>query len=332
MARAAASVELDDVADDLGAGRSGGHAFVLADARPEPIRSLGPAVRWARSASANRLDLLTVDPVVAGDLARRSAQLGLDGWVTVQLADTAGPAPTVTVAAPDPAVPAPPPPLDPAHIALGGIMTEAGARPVDDHGVLVAELSGLEVARVVNAEDWDGPTGGEPRLPGPMIVVGVGQADRELNRMVHGEHEPAAGLRRVVAAVADYRRPGSHHPLARVSRDRWLRSRLLEQPGLIGAAGLEPVAPLRPRTGLTAPQPVAAVGTTDDGAPLVAVTAVGVDLDLVPEAVDYRARFDPDAELVIVVPPRDLGLATALADLPGRTTVRSIDPPWETRS
>ncbi|MFV0258003.1 MAG: hypothetical protein ACK5PP_06105 [Acidimicrobiales bacterium] len=332
MARAAASVELDDVADDIGAGRAGERAFVLADARPEPIRSLGPAVRWARAASATRLDLFAADPALAGDLARRAALLGLDAWVTVRLVDTTGPAPTVTAVGPAPPALAPPPPLDPAHVALGGIMTEAGARPVDDHGVLVAELSGLEVARVVDAEDWDGPTGGAPRPPGPMIVVGVGQADRELNRMVHGEHEPAAGLRRVVAAVAEYRRPGSHHPLARISRDRWLRSRLLERCELIDAAELEPVAPLRPRSGLTAPQPVAAVGTTTAGAPLVAVTAVGVDLDLLPEAVDYRARFDPDAELVVVVPPRDLPLAAGLADQAGRTSIRSIDPPWEART
>jgi hypothetical protein len=195
-------------------------------------------------------------------------------------------------------------------------MSEAGASPIDDHGVLVGEVAGLEVARVV-----DGPAG-------PVIDVGVGQADRELNQVVHADRDPDSGLRRVIAAVAELRSGHAHHPLTRLARERWLRSSLIDDPSPIGAVSLDPVVPLRPRTGLLVTQPAAASGRLASGEPVVAVTMVGVDLDLVPEAVDYRARCDPSAQLVLVMPARDLALNTALLDGVDRARAVAIEGPW----
>ncbi|MEA3217288.1 MAG: hypothetical protein QOJ19_3444, partial [Acidimicrobiia bacterium] len=48
-----------------------------------------------------------------------------------------------------------------------------------------------------------------------------------------------------------------------------------------------------------------AIGADVDGRPLVVACSVGVDLDLVPVAADARARDLPDAELLLVSPPRD---------------------------
>lgn len=212
--------------------------------------------------------------------------------------------------------PADPPVVAADHWALAGVMTEAGAHPVDDRGLLVGEIAGLEVCRVVNGDD------------GPTIDVGVGQADRELHELVHGQAELDDELRRVIAAVAHYRKPGSHHPLTRVGRERWLRSALLDNPQLVGAEQLEPLVPLRSRRGLKRAEPAAAAGTTPNGNPIVVVAMVGVDPDIVPEAADYRDRFNPDAELVIAVPERDVALNSTLLDRIADATVVAVDPPW----
>ena len=300
-------------------------AYYLADDDP---RAVGKALHWARSRGAVRVEILADGPPspVAGDLARRASLL-IDGdGPTIGVWATAGATAVPAVAAPA----AEPPVLPPSHWALAGLITEAGARPVDDHGQLVAEVAGLEVARVVTPYSVVGavitPGGGEP-----TIEVGVGQADRELSALVHTGDDVNTGLRRVVAAVVQHRgHSDSHHPLTRLARERWLRSILLEQPELIDAAELAPLVPLRPRQGLVRAEPSAAAGTLRSGRPVVVVTMAGIDLDLIPEAADYRARWNPEAALVLVLPERDLALNTRfLPRLPDATAV-GVTPPWST--
>ena len=242
-------------------------------------------------------------------------------------ASPGGPIPTIwQVAGADvePVEPTPhaaPPSIPADHWALAGLISEAGARPIDDHGILIGDVAGLEVCRVVS--------GGDSSNGGPTIELGVGQADRDLHQLVHGKAELDSELRRIIGAVAQYRRPGSHHPLTRVGRERWLRSVLLDDPGLVGAESLDPLVPLRSRRGLKTAEPVAAGGRRLDGRPLVVVTMSGVDLDLVPEAADYRHRHDPDAALVVAVPTRDLALSTTLLPLVADSSAVALDPPWE---
>jgi hypothetical protein len=90
-----------------------------------------------------------------------------------------------------------------------------------------------------------------------------------------------------------------------LARERWLRSVILDAPGLVGLTHALPVAPLRPRETLLGMQPVAAVGLDPGGRSVVVVCSVGVDADLAAEAADYRSRVDPAAHLVVVVPDRD---------------------------
>lgn len=274
-------------------------------------RSLGPALRWANSQGAEQLTLFGEEPF-SGHLARRAGLLStpIDVWQADGVA--------VSRAEPRPALN--PPPLPESHLAYRAVIAEAGARPIDDHGMLVAEVAGLEVARVVDEDDGAQPT---------RLDVGVGQADRELQQYIHGHLDDDANLRRAIAAVVRHRNPGSAaHPLSRLARQRWLRSVLMDEPSLVGCDELTPIIPLRPRDTLLGTEPTAAVG---DG--LIVVCSVGVDLDLLPEAADYRDRENPDAELVVVVPERDRPLIGSLiTEVVPRLRIQSIELPWEPRA
>ncbi len=176
-------------------------------------RSLGPALRWANNQGADQLAIFA-DESFSGHLARRSELLDtpIEGWQAEGV--------NVTRAEAHPAVT--PPTLPDNHLAYRAVIAEAGARPVDDHGMLVAEVAGLEVARVV--DDEDGPNG-------TRLDVGVGQADRELQQYIHGHLDDDANLRRAIAAVVRHRNPGAAaHPLSRLARQRRLRSALMDEP------------------------------------------------------------------------------------------------------
>ena len=165
---------------------------------------------------------------------------------------------------------------------------------------------------------------------GPRLEVGVGQADRELQQYIHGSSSDEENLRRCVAAVSRDRRPGSgSHPLSRLVRQRWLRSVLLDNPSLIGVSDLDPVVPLRPSATVLRVEPAAAFSPTGRA---VVVTSVGVDPDLLPEAVDYRHRVDPTAKLILVLPSRDKELATSrLVGMVANVEVVAIDEPWSAK-
>ena len=105
--------------------------------------------------------------------------------------------------------------------------------------------------------------------------------------------------------VRDQRRGGVTHPLALLARERWLRSELVADPSLVGAAALRAVETTVERESVREPSPAAALGTDADGRPVLVVCSVGVDLDLVPVAADTRALHDPGARLVLAVPARD---------------------------
>ena len=95
------------------------------------------------------------------------------------------------------------------------------------------------------------------------------------------------------------------HPYNRLSPERWLRARAVAEPALVGAAHLTPVpSPVDPDD-LRKPAPAPAAGVDLEGRPLLAVFSTGVDVDLVPVAVDARIADGRDPRLVLVVPERD---------------------------
>jgi len=155
-------------------------------------------------------------------------------------------------------------------------------------------VEGLEVCRVVADEYTD-----EVRLE-----VGVGAHDREAFMMLHGNKPTAVALAEVVQAVREHRRPGApRHPLNMLAQERSLRAQLMAQPSLVGATSVVAVEPPLPRPNLKDAVPCVAIAVID-GEPVVVVCSSGVDLDLLPYAVDARAASAAE-QAVVVLPARD---------------------------
>ena len=277
-------------------GRAGDTGWVLADERAE--RALGGALAWGRQAGVGQLHVLADD--ASGVLARRAAAFTHPPTVW-----------RVQGRALEPAVPAP---LErdaglAADVrAFVPAIVAAGAEPVSEAGVLRGEVLGLEVARVV------------ADAGGTRLEVGVGAFDREAQRLVHGDRPTFEALARAVAAVRDVRRPDApEHQVNRLAAERWMRSILVRRPELVGARHLEPAPSPVARTDLRQAAPAPAAGVDLEGRPLVVVCSAGIDVDLVPSAVDTRLADGRGARLVLVVPEADdhpvtRALAAALAE------------------
>jgi hypothetical protein len=283
----------DQIADDIpqfepGAALvQGGAAWVLLDERP--ATRLGAALAWVLRNRAERLHVIAGSGT--GVLARRAAEFGLP----IEVWHAEGRALVPAVAEPH----APVPQLPPHHESFRGLIIEGGATPLVEHGVLVGEVAGLEVCRVVD----------DHYLDTTRLEVGVGAHDREAFSMLHGDVPPVESLARVVAAVAEHRRAGApQHPLNTLAAERFLRWQIQQHPDLVGAARVSPAEPPVPRENLKDPVPCVAVGASPDGERLVVVCSSGVELDLVPYAADARlAHCQPgvDTRLVVVTPRRD---------------------------
>lgn len=275
------------------------------------IRGLGPAFIWADRNQIDELHLF-VEEHHAADLARR-ALLFDPSPIVWQIRHTE----LVLV---EPAELVPPPELALADLEFAPTMTEAGTRPVDDHGRLVAEIAGLEVARVSSDND------------GSYLEVGVGQADRELQMLVHSGLERVVALERAVGMVLEHRRLNAPlHPLNRLARERWLRWEILKEPSIIGLVSAEPLPPLRPRSTLLGTEPCALVGLNQAGESVLGVCSVGVDVDLAAEAAEYRSRDAPGSEILLVVPEPDQHPAVKrTVERLNRASFVSFPPPWGT--
>jgi hypothetical protein len=248
----------------------------------DPGGGLGPALAWAAKAGVPGDVHLLVEGPGAGIVARRAAyfQPAPRVW-QVEGADTA-------LAEPEPFAAI----VEPSGADLAAVepLCEAGADLVVEHGVVMAEILGLEVGRVVNG----------------TLELGVGKHDRAAAALMEAVRSRDDVLGAIVEAVRRHRNPEAlPHLLNRLARQRWLRASLVADPARIGASSLVPVEPPAPRPNLVSPAPAIAIGEDVDGRPLVVACSVGVDLDLVPVAADARARDLPDAELLLVAPPRD---------------------------
>ncbi|MEY2566930.1 MAG: hypothetical protein QOE35_1459, partial [Actinomycetota bacterium] len=258
----------------------------------------GRALAWARQGGVE--DLHVIVPEAAGAVARRAEAFVRPTtvwWATgdqLQRAAAEPLAPTV--------------PLPPEAEPFVDAIREAGADPVVEHGVLIGEVLGLEVVRVTVTE------------LGVDVEVGVGKHDREAQKLLRADRPPMDALVDAVRAVRERRRPDApSHPANQLAAERWLRRTILDHPGVVGARRLEPVAPPRLRDDLRLPNPAPAAGEDVDGQPLLVVCSTGIDLGLVPTAVDARILDGRDPRLVLVVPDGDdhpvtRDLASALLD------------------
>ncbi len=281
-----------------------GCAWVLLD--QPPGSGLGAALAWALRRQSTSLVVLA--EAGTGALARRAA--GFAFPIEVRHVDGRDTVPAV--AEPLPVAPEVPP----AHLAFADTIRAGGAEPVVEFGVLSGEAAGLEVCRVVT----DAHTG-EQRLD-----VGIGADDREMFQMMHGSVPTQEALADVVRFVGVQRVPGApRHPLNLLAQERLLRARLVAEPGLIGASSVVPAPPPVPRLNLKDPAPCVAVAALD-GREVAVVCSVGVDLDVVPYALDACAALGVE-DCLIVVPARDaLPVQHRLAALARpRITVVGID-------
>ena len=275
-----------------GAAMDGDVGWVLLDDRQQ--RGLGPALAWAVRAGVSQLQILAEEGT--GTLARRAAafRFPIEVWhiaERVLLPAISEPLP------PQADVPA-------AHDSLRSLIEQGGATTAVEHGVLIGEIRGLEVCRVVT----DASTGHA------KLEVGIGQHDREAFQMLHGDVPTVEALAQVVAAVSPHRQDGADpHPLNRLGREQALRARLIDDPALVGATRVEAIPSPLPRPNLKDPQPAVARATID-GRSVTLVISAGVDLDVVPFATDARlATRDPTR---IVLPARDaLPVQTDIAGL-----------------
>ncbi len=220
---------------------------------------------------------------------------------------------------------------------LVALLADAGVDVVAEHGVITGEIEGLEIARIVSAvpigndvQRTDGAAGSES-VSDWRIEVGVGVHDRQAFSVLHADEPTIDSIRRVAETVRRHRSPGaSPHPLNRLAAARWLRSRLIAQPALVGAGRLRTASPPSARGGPKDPAPAVAYGLTPEGRRLVVVVCVGVDLDAVPFAADARLFLDPDAELTIALPRRDAHevIRSMAARLRDPAQIAEIDDDW----
>ncbi len=283
-----------------------GAAWVLLDDRPE--RGLGPALAWALRQDATEVNILTEH--AAGMLARRAI-----GWTPPvhiwQVQDR-----VLQPAEPEPLPAATP--LARAHAELEPLISAGGADPIVEHGVLAGEVDGLEVCRVVTDAYTDAV----------RLEVGVGAHDREAFQLLHGDRPTGEALADVVRSVREHRRPGAdRHPLNLLAQERALRARLIAEPALIGASDVRPVAPPVPRVNVKDAVPCVAQATIA-GHRVTVVCSTGVDLDVVPFAVDAMAACGGN-ECLIVVPARDaLAIQHRLAAAaPGSIAITPLGTP-----
>ena len=277
-------------------------AWVLVDGAA--ARSLGAALAWSIRHDATSLNLVVEHD--SGLLARRAQQL--DFPVRVWFPQDRLLLPVV----PEPLVASIDPP--PEHLALVNMIEGAGATAVVEHGVVVGEVRGLEVCRVVDhptvghfAElgDFDlAPPGDLSTDEGVLLEVGVGANDREAFRMLHGDIPTVEALAAVVDSVLAHRTlDAPQHPLNRLGQERFLRWQLEQDPALVGATEVMASEPPQPRPNLKDPVPCVARAVDADGRASTIVCSVGVDPDLVGFVADVQTLGDQP--VIVALRPRD---------------------------
>lgn len=267
--------------DGASAKLSDGSVAVLAEERSN--RALGGALASSARSSTDKMHLFATE--ASGMLARRAALFSgpITVWEIKEDQATRAIAAKPLAAATIPDVP-----------ELVATLRESSLEVVFEHGVIVGEIAGLEVARIVSDEN------------GERIEVGVGAHDREAFGLLHGDLPTAQAIEQVANVVRSHRLPGAEpHPLNRLGAERWLRAHLISHPERVGLTRLSAAAPPVKRTNLKEAVPAVARGTSDDGGETIVVCGVGIDLDLVPFAADARLLHNPEAQLKIVVPHRD---------------------------
>jgi hypothetical protein len=305
---------VDAEASAFGAGAAlvhDGAAWAIIDGQSE--RRLGAALAWAIRNDATSLDVIVERD--GGVLARRAQVFEFP--VRVWFAEERTLLPVVAQKHEAPALPG----AD--HLALIEMISDAGATPHVERGVVTGEVRGLEICRVVDepttgnfAELSDVPSSDSvapddaelaARLArreanGVILEVGVGANDREAFQMLHGHLPTTEALAKVVAAVTQHRSElAPAHPLNRMATERFLRWRVEEDPSLLGFSEITQVDPPVFRMSMKHAEPCVAAALDLDGRSVAVVFTSGVDLDLTSFVADVVLQFDGAVERFVVV-------------------------------
>lgn len=281
--------QLEAVPFPLGAALlSNDGAWLLIDG--DASRALGPALAWVHSRRPNASTLHLLAEVGSGVLARRAQLLNDSITVNVWHAQERD----VLQALPEP--PLPSVLAATSHLDFVDVIRTAGADPLVEHGIVVGEVRGLEICRVV-----DDPHTGVVRLE-----VGMGAHDREAFALVHGDLPTDEALSRVVTSVRTHRADGAPpHPLNSFGAERLMRARVIENPSMVNCVSVIAAEPPALRTNVKDAVPCVALGEEADGTRRILVFAHGVNLDVVPFALDAWHRLDRTARITVVLREKD---------------------------
>lgn len=257
--------------------------WILVDG--DASRALGPALAWA-SKFARPLHLVVENH--SGVLARRAS--GFDLPISVWHVDET----RLLSAIAEPHGEPPTPPAT--HVAFISDIADAGAEPLVEWGVVVGEVRGLEICRVVDDENT-----GEAR-----IEVGIGAHDRETFALVHQERPIHESIASVVETVGAHRvQDAPFHPYNHIAPERFARWTAMRTPSALGFVSLTHVDPPTPRTNVKDSVPCVAIGEDGSGRTTAVVFVHGIDLDVVPFAADAALQHSC-AEVMIVSRPQDV--------------------------
>ena len=181
------------------------------------------------------------------------------------------------------------------HLEFVELIASSGAEPVVEHGVVVGEVRGLEMCKVVD----DAYTGVA------RLEVGMGAHDREAFSMVHGDLPTEKALRQVIDAVLPHRSAGADpHSLNSFGVERLHRWNAQQNPAALGFDSIELLEPPVQRANVKDAVPCFAVGEKNGERTLLAFVH-GVDLSVVPFAVD-AAHMHQLTTVKIVARKRDV--------------------------
>ncbi len=290
-----------------------GDSGVVALIELDPIRSYGLVLAaCAAGPSSGGTPAAPITILVnerASDLARLAQDLG----PAVHIAEIDGSTVTPAVAAAPIDVP-----TTELQTEFRELFDHAGLHTVDEFAAITAEFRGLEVARVTGVNDTQ------------RVDVGIGAYDQGAFAMMNPEFNAKESLAYVVRQAGEHRVRGAEpHPMNRLVRERWLRAEALVDPTLVGCVSIEAVAPARPRGGLHEMAPSFAIGHSVGGATTLLAFSVGIDLALVPDAVEVASRFAIES-VAFVVPEQDQHRVTldAAGQMRWPATFLIPDLPW----
>lgn len=176
------------------------------------------------------------------------------------------------------------------HAEFFSQIANAGAEPLIEWGVVTGEVRGLEICRVVDDEN----TGQA------ILEVGIGVHDRETFALVHQARPIDESIASVVATVVVHRELGApFHPYNYLAPERFARWRAISSPTELGFTSLIPVDPPMARSNVKDSVPCVAYGVDGNEIPTAIVFVHGINLDIVPLAIDSALQHSCSKALIV---------------------------------